>query len=729
MTELDRPEGSQRARVNEPLWRTWAARFEWLQAPVWGYGVALSLLGAFALLRWPIIALDTDLWYHLTGGRFIVEHHALPTTSFFSFLGSAREQTNYYWLFQTLVYSLHQATGYYGLVALRATVYLATLLSISRFLAHACHANRSRIYFMSVLMIYALFFIDRAQLVRPHLFSYLFIVVFVSLFERRGRLLWLAPPVAILWFNLHGIEFPIAVLIAGSYLLEWIATHRTRRRPSTGKAIWFLGPAALVFAALLATPAGGKLLTLPFTTTWLASSYILEFTPLSFQHFSSLQVSRLMPSSMTCFNIVLGLAMFALYRTVAEKRFRLSHFLLLAGGGLLLTRGFRFTHEFLLLALPLIASNAPGRSAGASPRPTPAAAAIALTLLVVIPIMSLRILLTSPQPYPLSHRLLPEGVATFLNAVDASGPVLNHPDTGGYLEWRLSPRYRIFMDMQIPFLFTDEDMFLAKNMYVDAHTLRRAITTYHPAFITVPLSYSRFVTLIQDIPDYVPVFVDDVEVLYADRRRHPALAAQFQLTLNPFTLGSSEGLLSLVRAEDRTDLLRQVHTLLSIYPDGLSTNQFVAIVYNEEGAYDRALPFAETIIRNFPESRTGYGLKGDALRGLRAHHEALQAYREALRRSTDEGQADIYRAMGRAYLALQQYPKAYQALKRAINPFSPEATYDDLYDLGSSALYAGHIREAALFLRFAAHKVSPEQPEQFERLQEIQRETQKIRTR
>src|SRR3989338_4257043 len=63
---------------------------------------------AYYFLPWPIVASDTDLWYHLNGGRYIMEHHALPTdSSYISFVTPPRPWVDFYWLFQILVYLLH----------------------------------------------------------------------------------------------------------------------------------------------------------------------------------------------------------------------------------------------------------------------------------------------------------------------------------------------------------------------------------------------------------------------------------------------------------------------------------------------------------------------------------------------------------------------------------------------------------------------------------------------
>ena len=85
---------------------------------------------AYYLVQWPIFAGDTDLWYHLNGGRYILEHGVIPKdSSFFSFMLPPREWVDYYLLFQVLVYKIYTFSGYYGLVSLMALLFL-TLISL-----------------------------------------------------------------------------------------------------------------------------------------------------------------------------------------------------------------------------------------------------------------------------------------------------------------------------------------------------------------------------------------------------------------------------------------------------------------------------------------------------------------------------------------------------------------------------------------------------------------------
>ena len=116
MEDETRQERKSRGMTRENLRRT--AYFVWGRIPsrlregenfFSLYILLLILVGAYYLVRWPIVFLDADLWYHMNGGRYIAEHWRIPTESFFSFLSPPRAYVDYYWLFQVLVYSIYKS--------------------------------------------------------------------------------------------------------------------------------------------------------------------------------------------------------------------------------------------------------------------------------------------------------------------------------------------------------------------------------------------------------------------------------------------------------------------------------------------------------------------------------------------------------------------------------------------------------------------------------------------
>jgi tetratricopeptide (TPR) repeat protein len=309
---------------------------------------------------------------------------------------------------------------------------------------------------------------------------------------------------------------------------------------------------------------------------------------------------------------------------------RISHLLLFLGGLILLLKGKRFVNEYALLALPLLRAYIPAISAGPRARVLKPVAAALSVVFMAMPFFFMHYFFSHPPRYPVSARELPEGVTQFLKRVDGAGPVLNYPDTEGYLEWELYPRCKIFMDMEVPFLFTAEDFRTARSAYTDQGTLREVISRYRPVFITVPIETEGFKALIADHPQYRLVFFDDAEVLYVDGSQEPALALRYEIkTIDPFSLYSEPVVGS---ASDRP-ILEELLSLSEIYPDGALVNAAIVTIYQRQGRYREAMPYAESIVRTYPESHLGYKLKANLFSQLHACAEAAPFYKKAIDRS------------------------------------------------------------------------------------------------
>ena len=134
-------------------------------------------------ITWPIVGYDTDLWYHLSGGRYFWQNGAIAGDAFFSYISPPKSWYDYYWLFQAVVYKCHAWAGYQGLVILRCVLFVLTSLLICLFLFDSRQDSRRQVVGLFFITAYPVAVVFRELLVRPHLFSYLFIVVFLYILE------------------------------------------------------------------------------------------------------------------------------------------------------------------------------------------------------------------------------------------------------------------------------------------------------------------------------------------------------------------------------------------------------------------------------------------------------------------------------------------------------------------------------------------------------------------
>ena len=712
------PHGPQRPSLRRP--RTW---WESLGANLpWVYLSLLIAMTAGVMLAWPIVRSDTDTWFHLENGRYLFTHGAIPHQTHFSFLEPPRESVNYSWLFQALVYWLSVHWGYYGLIVLRAAVFLATAVLIARLLGSGPQGRSWWSALPAVLCTLLLF--SRDINLRPHIFTYLFIVLTVFIIERRPRWTWLLPGVVIVWNNVHGIMYPVVLLIGLAYGIEY-AVNRLRGRPYRPQdARQALIPLVVMMCAIFVRPRALDFFQLPFPNLeGYLHQRISEFSRLAWRDLLTIHINALIPQGLTVVNLYGLLVVMAVVRGVASRTMRLSHLLLCLGGVAMASRGVRFVHEFALLSLPLLAANpraAPcvaeasqrplrssqsegGRDAGVGRLPRPAAWLIA-GLLMLIPIRWITARVPFRPAYPFSRQALPVGVATFLNQAGSGGALMNAPNSGGYLRWMLSPRYRIFMDMEQ--IFTDEDFYQATQAFVQAPMLRRIVSRYDPSFITAPMENQQFAGVIKEFPEYVPVFFDDAEILYASRLREPDLTARYalqeidllELAKHARTILGDESL--------SPSVLQALERLIAIDPGCGLTRYLLGLAAIQSSAYDQALSHAGVIVEQYPEWAQGHALRGRALRGLGRLDEASRAYRRALRLAP--GRSVLYKELGLVFRAQHQPARAYRMLKRGVDLFGSDTSLEDLYLLGSVAREAGKLADArAVFQFMLAERVSP----------------------
>jgi tetratricopeptide (TPR) repeat protein len=678
-------------------WRIWSVGFLF---------VAMALLW----LGWPLVALDFDLWYHLAGGAYIIAHHALPTGPFFSYITVPSGWVDYYWLFQVLVHGLYRAGGYPALVLLRAGLYLATVALVYRYCREGT-GREAKAGFLPCLVLacaFALALMPRELILRPHAFTYLFLVVLHYVVNRRQRLAWLLPVAAVAWANLHGVEYPVVMLACGAYLAEYFA-DTLLGRPQASRLRAVRWPLIASLYAVLATPAGLALLPKPFASPPFHEIGVIELAPQPLDKFLALFFypdGRLVEGATNA--LVLAAVAGAVWLG-ARRRLRLSRLVLLAGGLVLLPMMRRFTFEFMLLTLPIL-GDAAGlvldkvrRHGLAWPAGATWAATAAVILLTLVTTSTY---LGNRPHYPVDLSRLPEGVCQFLLRQGPGGRVYNVPNPGGYLQWRLHPKYTIGMDMET-MLFSTRDLYASVNAFGDAAVLGKVLDQYQPTFLLAEVGDAQARKTIGAFPRFVPVFFDDVLMLYADGQAHPDLVGRYRLeALDPVAWQKDD--YEAMSPERREAVMAECRRLLEVYPGGMTAHTIAAKVRLASGDTAYAKIHADVIIRRFPDRYMGYALKGLVAFKEEHYEEALDLYRLALDRALPVEAPMVRRNIYAAYVRLRRFDKAYAALLAVCNPLGRGTPAKDLYDLSLAAVASGHGREGRALLELARCKVPAE---------------------
>jgi hypothetical protein len=147
---------------------------------------------------------DGDLALHIAVGEYILENRTVPLFDVFSHTMPGEPYTPHEWLAEVLVALAHRLMGLDG------TILLAGLVIATAFwLVHKRNQLVSN-SFIPLLLVGSLSLLASANhwLDRPHIFTFLFLALWLAVLEamRRGRvkLAWLLPLLMLPWVNLHG---------------------------------------------------------------------------------------------------------------------------------------------------------------------------------------------------------------------------------------------------------------------------------------------------------------------------------------------------------------------------------------------------------------------------------------------------------------------------------------------------------------------------------------------
>jgi hypothetical protein len=382
---------------------------------------AILLLGLFSREIY-----DSDFWWHLRTGQYIVEQRALPYPDPFSWTtagardaypgeaGTRRFNLTHEWLAQVIFYAVWRAGGIAGVVAARAitlTVFCALIGLIAR--------RRGSLYGALAAALAAAAVAQGFALDRPYHFTYLLLAVTMAVLEfRRG--LWLLPPLFALWANCHSGYF-LGWVVLGAWCVESLVA---RRRDT---ALWIVSGLSVLASGL--NPNGFAIFRtlLNYRSSYLTSRLIEWAKP-----------SLWPPSAFSMLLLAAAAAML-----VARRRVRISDWLIFAAFAAAALTAQRNTILVALVAPIMIAAYTPWpwnrRSPYAIVHP------IAVAILFAFGIAA-GIARGSFFQWRAADWKVPQGAADFLALHHVTQPMFNTYEYGGYLIWRAWPGQRTFVD-------------------------------------------------------------------------------------------------------------------------------------------------------------------------------------------------------------------------------------------------------------------------------------------
>jgi hypothetical protein len=415
--------------------------------------IAIAFLGIFYMASRPMI--DTDTWWHLRTGQWILEHQALPDVDQFSFTRIG--QPWYYpgWLAEIIMVKIYSWGGlvalnflFTGLLLLAfAMIYLT--LEGDPFLSAAVlvvAAGASEIYWSA----------------RPQVFTFFFSACFYLILRKfmlgKKNFLWLLPLIMLFWVNIHpgfAVGFILLLIAIVGQGVKFLFERKPRPPELEKKLGWLVG---ILFACLVTAvinPRGIAVLAYPFQTVSIEflQNFIQEWQTPDF-HFLYAQMFLIL------FFITWTVIVFS------PKAMDVVDFFFIAFISYMGFLAWRNTNLLSIVAPAIIMLYGQPILQAAFPKWNPdhsvsrwqsAIHIVVVFLLTITVAILVNFTLTPASIQATVRRQIPVTAVEYLSDHPDQGRMLNSYNWGSYLLWNL-PSYPVFVDGRTD-LYDDEILY------------------------------------------------------------------------------------------------------------------------------------------------------------------------------------------------------------------------------------------------------------------------------
>lgn len=223
--------------------------------------------------------IDPDYFWHLKTGETIVAHRALPVGDVFSFTRDGQPWVLHEWLFEVLLYGVFAAGGEGAVEVLTVALAMAAL-ALAYGTARRLAGSAAAAWIPTVP---AVLVMAGCMAPRPQMLTYLFLALYLRVllgFKYAGstRALWVLPPLMVAWVNAHAayaIGIAMVLLFAACEWLGW-AAGPVRDRARKRRLACLTAVACLVVLASLANPGLFERWAYPFQVLGMTVNAVIQ---------------------------------------------------------------------------------------------------------------------------------------------------------------------------------------------------------------------------------------------------------------------------------------------------------------------------------------------------------------------------------------------------------------------------------------------------------------------
>jgi hypothetical protein len=541
-----------------PAWARWIL-------PSVGDLIFVALLGLLAFTTLSVRLLgDAGIGWHIRTGQLILATHAIPHIDPFSATTSLTASSPpwfaWEWLYDVLVGWLEADAGLNGVVLFTALVIAAVFAWTFRLLL----LRGTNVFVALILLLLAASAGMIHFLARPHVVSWLFTMAWFWILEssegknpgsgsdsdsdfvsKTGRpwLLWLLPPLMLLWVNVHGgflLGFALLVIYWAGAAWQWVKLKDERlddvlRKMRAGRRVRVLTLTGILSAlATLVNPYGLQLHVHIYR--YLSNRFLMD-------HIDEFQSPNFHYVAQKCFAALLLLTLVAL---AAKRRVAgVTHGLVIlfaVYSGLYASRNIPVSALLLILVIGPWLSDAMARLGDRHPAAQRLASRRFLQRMEAIEV-SLRghlwpiaaIALScwiaahggkfGHSPVMDAHfdtKRFPAAAVNYLETHDVRGPLVSPDYWGGYLIYELYPRVRMVVDDRHDFYGEAFLKSYLKMVHVEPRW--QEFIEQHQAHCVLVPKDSALANILAETSGWKAIYADDVAVAFVPAPASPPQA-------------------------------------------------------------------------------------------------------------------------------------------------------------------------------------------------------------
>lgn len=503
--------------------------------------------------------LDSDFWWHIATGRYIVTEGHLPEKDPFSFTSTMEENTNLfperenfilkqYWLSQIIFYFIYDYAGPKGIIILRSALYTMTILLV--FWRLLKWSVSFPISFISAFVLYMLC-LSKLTGERPVLFTILFTALIFFILEdfkdKKDKRIFLLLPLMLLWSNLHG-GFIIGVVIIMVFMLgEGLKILLKKTIYTKHEIILFYTATALALGFSFINPTGWDAFAIAFSSKYKPFiQNIQEYESPFIVYF----IERLYPIN---YWYVILAVLFPLILFVRNRKMSLTHIILLSGLLIMSFSATRFIIYYGIIAVMVLGKEFDICVKELLKKRFSEQMYVRLFKGLTIAVLFSLILYAAGLPlfkspsFTVARRfILPVAAADFIEANRPSGNVFNYLDHGGYITWRFYPWKKTFIDSRaLNLTVISEFAWIVKAVNslhgiepspVKGPLWKRLLEHYNVNFVFLPLhdiygSVPAITFKLSESDKWVPIYCDDISIIFVrDIEQNRDLIEKFKLS-------------------------------------------------------------------------------------------------------------------------------------------------------------------------------------------------------